>query len=91
MKGKPIFLMTWPGKKPELGSILLVSHMDVVPVEPEKWTYDPFAAHKDEKGNIYARGTQDMKSVGIQVDSNFIDRFEEIEELIFVEFSKLVY
>jgi aminoacylase len=66
VKGKPIFLMTWPGKKPELGSILLVSHMDVVPVEPEKWTYDPFAAHKDEKGNIYARGTQDMKSVGIQ-------------------------
>lgn len=32
----------------------------------EKWTYDPFAAHKDEEGNIYARGTQDMKSVGIQ-------------------------
>eukprot|EP01119_Soliformovum_irregulare_P013129 TRINITY_DN3466_c0_g1_i1.p1 TRINITY_DN3466_c0_g1~~TRINITY_DN3466_c0_g1_i1.p1 ORF type:complete len:327 (+),score=120.73 TRINITY_DN3466_c0_g1_i1:295-1275(+) len=32
----------------------------------EKWNWDPFAAEKDENGNIYARGTQDMKSVGIQ-------------------------
>jgi len=30
------------------------------------WTYDPFSAHKDESGNIYARGAQDMKCVGIQ-------------------------
>ena len=40
--------------------------MDVVPVFPEHWTYPPFSAHKDEDGNIYGRGTQDMKSVGIQ-------------------------
>lgn len=32
----------------------------------EKWTYDPFLAYKDEQGNIYARGAQDMKCVGIQ-------------------------
>lgn len=32
----------------------------------DKWTYDPFEAVKDEKGNIYARGSQDMKCVGIQ-------------------------
>ena len=30
------------------------------------WQHDPFAAHKDEHGVIYARGTQDMKSVGMQ-------------------------
>ncbi|KAJ8982429.1 hypothetical protein NQ317_007777 [Molorchus minor] len=40
--------------------------MDVVPVFADKWTYDPFSAHVDKKGDIYARGTQDMKSVGIQ-------------------------
>jgi hypothetical protein len=28
----------------------------VVPTFPEHWTYDPYSAHKDEKGNIYARG-----------------------------------
>lgn len=27
---------------------------------------DPYSAHKDEKGDIYARGSQDMKCVGIQ-------------------------
>ncbi|KAF4530315.1 hypothetical protein B566_EDAN018457 [Ephemera danica] len=32
----------------------------------EEWTHDPFAADKDESGNIYARGAQDMKCVGIQ-------------------------
>ena len=32
----------------------------------EKWIYPPFKAHMHEAGNIYARGSQDMKSVGIQ-------------------------
>ena len=27
-------------------------------VFPEHWTYPPFSAHKDEKGDIYGRGTQ---------------------------------
>ncbi|CAH2006394.1 unnamed protein product [Acanthoscelides obtectus] len=45
---------------------MLNSHMDVVPVFEDKWTYKPFSAHMDEQGNIYARGAQDMKSVGIQ-------------------------
>jgi aminoacylase len=63
---KPIFIMTWPGTEPDLPAILLNSHTDVVPVFPEHWTYPPFSAHKDEKGNIYGRGTQDMKCVGMQ-------------------------
>ena len=32
----------------------------------EQWKYEPFSAFKDEKGDIYGRGTQDMKSVGMQ-------------------------
>jgi len=64
--GKPIFLMTWVGADPSLPSVLLNSHTDVVPVFPEHWKYEPFSAHKDEEGNIYGRGTQDMKCVGIQ-------------------------
>ena len=32
----------------------------------EHWKHDPFAAVKEPNGDIYARGTQDMKSVGIQ-------------------------
>lgn len=63
---KPVAVITWTGTQPELPSLLLNSHMDVVPVFRENWTYDPYGAETDEKGNIYARGAQDMKCVGIQ-------------------------
>ncbi|XP_062325436.1 aminoacylase-1A-like [Osmerus eperlanus] len=61
-----VTIMTWEGTSPTLKSILLNSHTDVVPVYQEHWKYDAFAAVKDAEGNIYARGTQDMKSVTIQ-------------------------
>lgn len=32
----------------------------------ESWTYPPFSAHVDNDGKIFARGSQDMKCVGIQ-------------------------
>ncbi|XP_071529982.1 aminoacylase-1-like isoform X2 [Panulirus ornatus] len=66
VSGKPIVLMSLQGEDPSLPSLLLNSHTDVVPVYPEYWKYDPFSAYKDEKGDIYGRGTQDMKCVGIQ-------------------------
>jgi len=64
--GKPLVIITWPGTDPHLSSILLNSHTDVVPVAENCWTRPPFSADKDSEGNIYGRGTQDMKSVGIQ-------------------------
>lgn len=59
-------MLTWEGRDPTLPAILLNSHIDVVPVEESKWSTDPFGAHKDADGNIFARGSQDMKCVGIQ-------------------------
>jgi acetylornithine deacetylase/succinyl-diaminopimelate desuccinylase-like protein len=44
-------------KKP----ILLMGHTDVVGVQREKWTVDPFAAIR-KNGIIYARGSSDDKS-----------------------------
>jgi acetylornithine deacetylase/succinyl-diaminopimelate desuccinylase-like protein len=41
--------------------ILLMSHTDVVAVEPDKWTHDPFGAEVADDGFIYARGALDMK------------------------------
>lgn len=38
--------------------------MDVVPVYEEYWYHPPFGAEMEDNGNIYARGTQDMKCVG---------------------------
>jgi acetylornithine deacetylase/succinyl-diaminopimelate desuccinylase-like protein len=42
--------------------ILLMSHTDVVAVEPEKWSHDPFAADIAD-GCIYGRGALDMKDM----------------------------
>ncbi|KAK3122127.1 hypothetical protein QOZ80_8BG0665470 [Eleusine coracana subsp. coracana] len=65
--GKPLLLLKWPGRQPALPSILLNSHTDVVPSEPHKWEHPPFSAALDEaSGRIYARGSQDMKCVGMQ-------------------------
>lgn len=58
--------MTWVGTQPNLPSIVLNSHTDVVPVFPENWTHPPFGAEIDREGKIYARGAQDMKCVGMQ-------------------------
>ena len=43
---RPVLVVTWPGLQPSSPSLLLNSHMDVVPVFPEHWTHPPFAAHK---------------------------------------------
>jgi aminoacylase len=63
---KPIVILTLVGTQPELKSIILNSHMDVVPVFEEYWTHKPFDADMDADGKIFARGAQDMKSVGTQ-------------------------
>lgn len=62
----PVLVITWTGSQPELPSIVLNSHMDVVPVFADRWTHPPFAADIDTDGKIFARGAQDMKCVGLQ-------------------------
>ena len=48
-------------KKP----LLLMNHFDVVPVDRKAWTVDPFAA-VIQNGEIWGRGTMDMKGIGIE-------------------------
>ncbi len=42
--------------------LLLMSHTDVVAVDPEKWTHDPFSGDVAD-GFIYGRGALDMKQM----------------------------
>jgi acetylornithine deacetylase/succinyl-diaminopimelate desuccinylase-like protein len=42
--------------------IVLLSHVDVVPVDVEAWTHDPFAADLID-GTIWGRGAVDMKDM----------------------------
>lgn len=48
-------------KKP----LLLLNHMDVVPVDPKAWDVDPFGAVIRD-GFIWGRGTLDMKGIAVQ-------------------------
>src|SRR5437762_2174555 len=40
--------------------LLLTAHLDVVAVEPDKWTHPPFSAEIHE-GYVWGRGAVDMK------------------------------
>ena len=57
-------LYRWVGSDANLKPILLMSHQDVVPVDPEtlsRWEYEPFSG-TIEKGIIWGRGAIDIKS-----------------------------
>ena len=50
---------------PKLPTVLIYSHMDVMPVDPiEKWESDPFEPEV-RNGRIYARGADDDKGQGM--------------------------
>ncbi len=53
-----LFATIGPADKP--GGIILSGHMDVVPVEGQNWTTDPFRL-TDVDGRLQARGATDMK------------------------------
>ncbi len=55
-------LYTWQGTKPSAGPFLLMSHIDVVPVERDSeasWTHPPFGGHVAD-GYVWGRGALDV-------------------------------
>ena len=60
-RGNLLAMLKGNGKKRPL---LLLNHMDVVPVEKERWSVDPFAGVIQD-GYLYGRGALDDKSMGI--------------------------
>lgn len=69
VQGKPVVVVTVAGSEPGLESVVLNSHTDVVPAESDKWRWDPWRASLVLAGGewrIYGRGSQDMKSIGLQ-------------------------
>ena len=61
----------WPGQQAELKPVLLMAHYDVVPVENQNWSKDPFGGEMDHEF-IFGRGAVDDKS-------SVIALFEAIE------------
>jgi carboxypeptidase PM20D1 len=71
----PSVLFEWPGQDPNLPGILLMSHFDVVDIEPStrsKWTHKPFSGQIDGKF-LWGRGTLDCKH-GVMAILEAIDR-----------------
>jgi carboxypeptidase PM20D1 len=57
-------LFTWEGSDPGLAPLLLLGHVDVVPVDPgglDAWTHPPFAGVVAD-GYVWGRGTLDDKA-----------------------------
>lgn len=48
----------------ENGAIILLNHMDVVPVNEDEWSFSPFGGEIRD-GYIHGRGALDMKGLGI--------------------------
>ncbi len=60
-------IFTWPGTDPSLAPVILMGHLDVVPVEPgteAAWEYPPFSGAVAE-GHIWGRGALDDKGSAI--------------------------
>ena len=56
------------------GGIVLSGHTDVVPVDGQPWSSDPFALTGKDDGKLYGRGTCDMKGF-IAVALAMVPRF----------------
>ena len=53
-------LVRWPGR-PREAPVVLMAHLDVVPVDdPDAWTHPPFAADLAD-GHVWGRGALDCK------------------------------
>jgi acetylornithine deacetylase/succinyl-diaminopimelate desuccinylase-like protein len=63
--GQTNLVVRLKGKDPSKRPILLLNHLDVVPVDPKAWNVDPFGAVIRD-GIIWGRGTLDMKGIGTQ-------------------------
>lgn len=67
--GGQSLLYTWTGRDPSLPALVLMGHMDVVPVDPGtegEWTHPPFAGVVAD-GYVWGRGALDDKCTVVSV------------------------
>ncbi len=69
--GQTNLLARLPGRDRSKKPLMLMNHMDVVPVDRAAWKLDPFAATIKD-GQLWGRGAMDMKGLGTQQMMAFI-------------------
>jgi acetylornithine deacetylase/succinyl-diaminopimelate desuccinylase-like protein len=57
--GRSSLVARMEGRDPDAPTLLLMGHTDVVPVNPEGWSHDPFGAELID-GEVWGRGAVDM-------------------------------
>ncbi len=62
-EGRPNLVARF-GDRPDRPPLVLLSHTDVVGVEPDKWSHDPFGGDVAD-GFVWGRGTLDMKGISV--------------------------
>ncbi len=62
--GRGNFILRCPGKDPQKPPLILLSHLDVVPAEPEEWFHNPFSGLLED-GWIWGRGALDTKHLTV--------------------------
>lgn len=62
LPGRQSVVYRVPGENPAAPSLVLLPHLDVVPVSPDGWSVDPFAAEISD-GFVWGRGAVDMLNV----------------------------
>lgn len=75
-------LYTWQGSDPARKQVLLLGHLDVVPVAPDslaQWRYPPFSGRVAE-GFVWGRGALDMKQSVMAI-------LEAVEHLLAEQFT----
>ncbi|OLY79022.1 Aminoacylase-1 [Smittium mucronatum] len=94
VKGKPVVILKLEGESPSEKSLLLSCHTDVVPVFPEFWTHEPFAADRVQTDTgdfkIFARGSQDMKVTGsmyLEALRLIVDSGKKLKRNVYVVFA----
>src|ERR671913_1261005 len=60
--GRASFVARIPGSDPTAPSLCLMGHTDVVPVNPDGWTHDPFGGELID-GEVWGRGAIDMLNI----------------------------
>ncbi len=66
--GRGNLVCRWEGKDPSAPSILVASHMDVVPADPKEWEQPPFSGKISDVNGvpyIWGRGVMDCKNMVI--------------------------
>lgn len=62
-------LYTWPGSDPERAPLVLMAHVDVVPVEPgtrSEWAHPPFSGAVEDDA-VWGRGALDDKASAVGI------------------------